>query len=1026
VSLIDDVWFDEASGTLGYAIVPAGGTGWNSRIDPLPIINAVNFNRIGVTNQIPCLGLFEPQTPAQTTPGFSYNNVHDTRCFTPVGLYGWSHAGLQWNAIHDDQGSADTQGGLYLLSDFIAQPNILLNDLEVSDNVFYRVRGNHIAIGSSGDTAQATNLRVRRNLVFEGCTTVDSECDAIELVHCDGCSVSHNVVYDMYGGDLYFGGGIEGGGDTNTVVDDNWVVNTGNALYGTPFSVTSGLTFVHNYGSGAYTGDAAYGGRYYSNVFKNWGLANLGVGAGIEVPLSAKGNYLLGNDDLSASSTDCTGGLGCSRFGFYLGPQLQGPASTPVTLQDNVVEGLASTYYGGAVSLGDVGEGDPDYSVTASNITLNNRRRTIAQVSLLDISMTTNSPISVSVIDSCTENAGDILAEICTDLPAITDTTSRLYSRLTADPADGGGVADGRCTDTLFTRIPSFKYVADLPGPGAQVVDYNLAPDSPLLAPPGGGVIGVRAFHFDRAALNSLWGGVLPFDGAFPEDVDNGVGLGDRDGDAILDVYDDCPDLADAAQTDADGDGLGNGCDNCPFVANPSQSDSDGDGLGDACDACLMDPANDVDHDGVCANFDNCPTVSNASQADTDGDGRGDACDNCPNVYNPSQSDTNGNGTGDACEASPVVHVSSNAADHADFTSLQSAVNAAQQTGTMFLIEPGTGYVGTTVVDRRKAFTFAGDPAGGAVVINGGTGLAFDVRSISSGDTMVFRNLTITGQDGIKTTVALQVSETRFQQIPGTAVQTSKPAHLYNVTIGSSGRGVLISAGGSLQMEYSTVAGNSGAGVDNSGAGGTTIKSSILYGNVGGDLKSVACSALSYTDLTTALCAGTNGNISANPLLLPDFQLSPLSPCLDAGPNPSTFTGSPPADLAGQPRLLDYDGNGLATSDIGAFEERNLALSPGEVRNVRWTDKTHMTWDPVAGAVEYHLYRRTLPGAYSAFGACYDSADPVRTDNLLLESANPPAQSGWLYQVTAKDATGSEGTMGYFTGGERSNFTPCP
>jgi Thrombospondin type 3 repeat len=1025
VTIIDDVWFDESGGSLGYVIIPANGTGWSSRIDPLPKFRAVNFNNIGVSASVGCLGPFQPHAPGQLTPDFNYNNVHDTRCFAPVIFYGWAHAALQWNAIHDDQGSADTQGGLYLLNDFVSAPATVMTDLEISDNVLYRVRGNHIGVGAGDDLAQATNLRVRRNLVYEGCTTDASECGGIEVIQCDGCSVSHNVIYDIYGGDGFLGNGIEGGMNTNTVVDNNWVVNTAYVLYGSPFSASSGFTFVHNYGSGSYDDDASIGGRFISNVLKNWGLSGKGSGAGIDTPMSAKGNYLLGNDDAAANGPDCTGPRGCSRFGIYLSKGLQNANGIPVLVQDNVVEGLASKYAGGAIGLGSFLGTDPDYDVTASNITFNNRLRALTQVSLLDIALTTNNAMTVSLADSCVENSNDTPAEVCSSLTNVTDVTSRLYSRQTSSMTEGGGTSDPLCSNTLFTRVPSFKYAADLPGPG-QPVDYTLAPDSPLQAGPTGGVVGIRAFHFDRAALNSVWGGVLPFDGTFPADVDNGVGLGDRDGDAILDVYDDCPDIADMAQTDADGDGLGDVCDNCPFAANPGQTDTDGDGLGDACDACLMDPANDVDHDGVCANFDNCPTVANASQADTDSDGLGDACDNCPNVFNPSQSDGNGNGTGDACEAGGILHVSSNPADHPDFTSLQGAVNAAQQTGTTFLIEPGVGYVGSIVVDRRKAFTFAGDTAGAPVIINGGTGPAFDVRSISSGDTMVFRNLIITGQDGIKTTVAIQISETRFQQIPGTAVQLSKAAHLYNVTIGSSGRGVLINPGGALQMEYGTIAGSTGIGVENAGSGSTTIKSSILYGNLGGDVKSIACTAMSYTDLTTPTCAGANGNISANPLLLSDFHLSPVSPCLDAGPGPATYTGTPATDLAGNPRLLDYDGNGIAGSDLGAFEEKNLTLVPGEVQNVRWLDKTHLTWNLLAGAVEYHVYRKPLPGAYSAFGACYDSADPLRTDTLLLETPNPATGQGWLYQVTAEDVTGSEGTLGYFTGGERSNFTPCP
>lgn len=59
----------------------------------------------------------------------------------------------------------------------------------------------------------------------------------------------------------------------------------------------------------------------------------------------------------------------------------------------------------------------------------------------------------------------------------------------------------------------------------------------------------------------------------------------DLDRDGVPDESDNCPDAANADQTDQDGDAVGDACDNCPGEPNPGQEDAFGTaGLGDACD----------------------------------------------------------------------------------------------------------------------------------------------------------------------------------------------------------------------------------------------------------------------------------------------------------------------------------------------------------------------------------------------------------------------------------------------------------
>jgi len=57
----------------------------------------------------------------------------------------------------------------------------------------------------------------------------------------------------------------------------------------------------------------------------------------------------------------------------------------------------------------------------------------------------------------------------------------------------------------------------------------------------------------------------------------------DRDGDSVMDIDDNCPLVANTAQTDQDHDGVGDACDNCPSVSNPGQVDADSNGQGDVC-----------------------------------------------------------------------------------------------------------------------------------------------------------------------------------------------------------------------------------------------------------------------------------------------------------------------------------------------------------------------------------------------------------------------------------------------------------
>jgi hypothetical protein len=130
----------------------------------------------------------------------------------------------------------------------------------------------------------------------------------------------------------------------------------------------------------------------------------------------------------------------------------------------------------------------------------------------------------------------------------------------------------------------------------------------------------------------------------------NGCGLAGA-GNATAGLRPDLSGVCLSAGLDTDGDAVIDVNDNCPLDGNLSQADADVDGVGDACDPCPGDSLNDPDLDGLCATVDNCPTASNPLQDDADTDALGDACDNCPGLANPAQLDFDADGSGDVCDA---------------------------------------------------------------------------------------------------------------------------------------------------------------------------------------------------------------------------------------------------------------------------------------------------------------------------------------------------------------------------------------
>lgn len=228
----------------------------------------------------------------------------------------------------------------------------------------------------------------------------------------------------------------------------------------------------------------------------------------------------------------------------------------------------------------------------------------------------------------------------------------------------------------------------------------------------------------------------------------------------------------------------------------------------------------------------------------------------------------------------------------------------------------------------------------------------------------------------------------------------------------SFGGGILVGDGAETVLRNNAIADNvsafQGGGVYffATGLQGITYASNDFDGNVPdpcGGLPSSKC----------------NGGQLFVPPLFQDaaagiYRLRSDSPIIDQG----SATGVPAIDADGLARSADGDLDGIATPDIGAFENQR------ELTRLRFDTKTDLAWDGSAsGTVQYQVYRDALPSPGAGpLGSCLVGglALPATSDGTV-----PQAGGGFVYLVRGRGSVA--GSLGFRSdGSERTPAAACP
>jgi len=145
----------------------------------------------------------------------------------------------------------------------------------------------------------------------------------------------------------------------------------------------------------------------------------------------------------------------------------------------------------------------------------------------------------------------------------------------------------------------------------------------------------------------------------------------------------------------------------------------------------------------------------------------------------------------------------------------------------------------------------------------------------------------------------------------------------------------------------------------------------------------------------------------------------------NAGGNPSPVLTS-----ASYAMTLDAVGDSVSGTNLASTSYSSdagfaaLFHPPGEVLDLRFTDSTHMAWDPESSVGSYNLYRGLVSGLSGGYGSCLSSELAGESG---VDASTPSSGQCFFYLVTAENRLAEEGTLGQTSSGvERTNPGPCP